>query len=701
MTNLGEQLRQVPFVRLTIALLAGIWWQSSFLQLPFHTLPLAFIFLSTYFLLLALPVAKKYNRQWMTGCCALLFLFFTGTTLIQQQTTASSLPMQELVTLYAEISDAPVENERSIKLLATVEAYADSNAVQHAVHEKIFLYVAPDSNFALPEAGTHIIVSTRLSPIPPPQNPAEFDYKNYLAGKQIFASAFIHSNECQIDHTRSTWSKIRYFPLKVQQKALRTFEQSTVSGDEYAVLAALTLGNKQLLNDDLRTAYSSAGVMHLLAVSGLHVGIIMAVLGFMFSFLGKKRNGKIFKNALIIFCLWFYAAIVGFSPSVTRATVMFTFVLLGQMSQRRISIYNSLAASAFFLCIINPLLLFDIGFQLSYGAVLSIVYFQPPLQRLWYIKNKFLNAIWGLATVSFAAQIGTLPITLLYFHQFPNYFLLANVSVITLTAFIVYTAVVFLAVSAVPYLSDIVSHILNAMLWLLNHIVRFVEALPYSLTQHIYLNHRQAFLLLLIILSIALYMANRRRPYLWAAAYLFVIMLGIGSWHHAAQKEQEIFAVYNVKNTSFIHLISGHRNMALLDRQRPSKDYAYNLNNYFTEKGVRMVEYMPLDTLPLKETFAGNTLIYKDFVVFRNQLIKILQDEKISRNTTSIETDYLVVTGKARMYPTNALHHYHPKQIILDASIPFYRAKQWTAAALVENIPLHNVREQGAFILER
>ena len=698
MNNLEEQLRRAPFVRLIAALSMGIFWQSSPLKIAFNAFPLAIALFIAYLIFLTPYFSKNRQRGWISGCAALLFIFFSGITLVQQQKTKSDLPLQQRLSFITEINDNPTQTGRFIKIQAIVKAYVDSNHVQYSTHEKIFLYIEPDTSFVMPEVGSLLAFQSTLSAIPPPQNPAEFDYKNYLAQRKIFASAFVQSSSCQVNTKISIWKKLQYFPLKMQQKALEIFEKSRISDDEYAVLAALTLGNKQLLNDELRTAYASAGVMHLLAVSGLHVGIIMMVLNFTFSFFGNRRKGAIIKKLLIIICLWIYAAVVGFSPSVTRATVMFSFVLIGQITSRRISIYNSLAASAFCLCVFNPLILFDIGFQLSYCAVLSIVYFQPKIYHLLYIRNKFLENIWSLATVSFAAQIGTMPISLYYFHQFPNYFLLTNITVISLTGFIVYAAAGYLVINVIPLLSDIVAFLLDVMLKILNGIVRFVEMLPHSVTVGIYLNAWQALLLTAMILSIAFYLSQKRRIYLWAAVYSLLAIIGLRNFHSVDVRQQEIFAVYQIKNTSFIHFINGNKNLALLDQERPSNYYNYNLGNYFTEKGIRMKEYLLLNDLPSKKEISGNIIMYRGFIIFRQQLIKVLQDERISRETPSIETDYLVVTGDAKMYPSSALKRYRARQIILDASVPFYRAKQWIAAAETENIPIHNVKEQGAWI---
>jgi len=479
---------------------------------------------------------------------------------------------------------------------------------------------------------------------------------------------------------------------------LRIFRNSPLGEKEYAVLVALTLGSRQWLDDDITASYAAAGALHILAVSGLHVGIIMVVLSFIFSFLGKRRGGVILKNLLVIVCLWLYAAVVGFSPSVTRAVVMFSFVLVGQTMSRTLSIYNSLAASAFFIAWFNPPVIFEAGFQLSYCAVLSIVYFQPKLDKLLYIRSKFLRKIWQLATVSAAAQLGTLPVSLFNFHLFPNYFLLTNICIITLAGFIVYGSVLFLTVHQVPVLSAIVGYALHAMLWLLNSIVQFIEALPYSTTQNIYINRVQMVLLGAIILFVAVYIAFPKRRWLWLSACCFIGMVGMHTGQTWQRREQKMMIAYKVKNASYIQFINGNRSVALRDTAHLHDDFSFNTGNFMIKQGVANACQTFETGIVQGDTIIDGIYCYHGFIAFDNEMYKILGDETIDKRLPAIATDYLIVSGTARMKPELALHRYAPKQVILDASVPYYRARQWEQATLAQKINVHNVREEGAFV---
>jgi competence protein ComEC len=449
----------------------------------------------------------------------------------------------------------------------------------------------------------------------------------------------------------------------------------------------------------LRQAYSASGATHILAVSGLHVGIIFAILSILFSFLERKPSGKLLKNALCILCLWGYAALVGFAPSVTRATVMFSFVLAGQMMRRHISIYNSLAASAFFICLFRPLDLFDAGFQLSYCAVTSIVYFQPVLYRLLYVRHKITDYFWQLLSVSVAAQIGTLPITLWSFHQFPNYFLLTNVFVIPLTGAIVYLSAALLATAWMPVVPDVLAQCLGKLLWLLNHGVRVIEQLPGAVTANIHISAPQLCVTIALVLLLMLYIEIKRRRILWISACLLAGFFALGAWQDVRWQQQRFIAVYNVKDASYIHFICGNRSVAFRDSASAGQTFDFNLKNFFITTGIAGT---PPETLaahrPLRDTTLLPLRTYRDFIIFDNKLVKILHGAQPAFSQTA-PVDYLIVTAATELRPEAALTLYQPKQIIIDASVPAFRARQWEeAAASAQSVALHNVKRQGAWI---
>jgi competence protein ComEC len=644
---------------------------------------------------LVIPYCQHFSRQWIGGLVGLLFLFSAGMTVVQQQPQESRLPLQHDVYLKAVVSEKATPGQRYLKIPAVVHACADSSGT-YAIREKTIFYLEPDSAQALPVPGDTLAAFVRLSELPPPQNPGEFDYRAYMRHRYVFTSGFIRRAHYVVLPAQT--KSLRHLPAQLRDNTQQIFADNGISGDEFAVLNALTLGDKKDLDQELKQAYSSSGATHILAVSGLHVGIISAILSLLFSFLERRQHGKLLKNALCILCLWGYAALVGFSPSVTRATVMFSFVLAGQMMRRRISIYNSLASSAFFICLVRPFDLFDAGFQLSYCAVLSIVYFQPAIYRLLYARNKTADYFWQLLSVSAAAQIGTLPITLASFHQFPNYFLLTNAFVIPLTGVIVYLGAALLATSWIPVASDLVAWCLDTSLWLLNYGVRFIDQLPHSVAANIYISKPQLCVMIALGVLFMLYIELRSRRLLWISAYLLTGFFALGAWHAIRQEQQQFIAVYNVKSASYIHFVHGTRSVAMRDSAAAGQSFDFNLKTFFIRTGIAEE---PAATLvahqPLSDTTVQHLHAYRNFVIFEDKLIKILHNEQSAFKQTA-PVDYLIVTAAAALRPAQALALYQPKQVVLDASVPAYRARHWEAAASEQAVPLHNVKQQGAWI---
>jgi competence protein ComEC len=686
----------MPYVRFTLAFFCGIVWQSHIYPLPFPAWILSTALFFVFVAVVGIPYFRRYySSQWMIGLIGLLFLFSAGITIVQCQQTKTRLPLQQYIYIEAVVTEDATDGGRYLKTPVVVCAYADSNGT-HAIREKTVLYLEADSTQIPPEAGDSLVARVRFSEFKPPQNPEEFDYRRYMNRRYVFTSGFVRRRQYEVVHTSA--KSIRYLPAQMRRRTQQLFADKNISGNEYAVLNALTLGDKRDIDVELKQSYTATGAMHILAVSGLHVGIISGILFFVLAFLEKRRGGRILKSLLCIAFLWFYAAIVGFSPSVTRATVMCSFVLAGQMMRHNISIYNSLAASAFFICLFYPFSLFEAGFQLSYCAVLSIVYFQPILYRLLYFRYKYVDYFWQLVTVSFAAQIGTLPITLADFHQFPNYFLLTNMFVIPLTGLIVYFSATLVSLSWLPVISDIAAWCLNKLVWLLNSGIRAIEKMPFSVTSDIYISHAQVFLLIAIALLFVLYIEVKNRKCLWLSACLAVAFFAFGTQHSVGQQQQQYIAVYNVKNASYIHFVNGVNSVAFRDSGSINHTFDFNLKPFFITAGIseKSITNIPLHA-HLNDTAMQHLHVYHHFIISGNKLIKIL-DGNLPPVQQTVPVDYLIVTAAAAQRPEQALTRYQPDKVILDASLPTFRVQQWEVAAHKRRIALHNVQQQGAWI---
>ncbi|GHN02801.1 hypothetical protein WSM22_42900 [Cytophagales bacterium WSM2-2] len=327
--------------------------------------------------------------------------------------------------------------------------------------------------------------------------------------------------------------------------------------DEQGIAMGLVLGVTDGIDNELQSAYAASGAMHVLAVSGMHIGIIYAIILFLFKPLDKFKGSKWIVAIVSLVCLWTFSFVTGNSPSVLRAVTMFSFIAFARPFGKRTNIYNTLAASVFVLLIYNPYLIMSVGFQLSYLAVLGIVYLQRPLYNLWDINNFIGDWVWQITCVSLAAQVATFALGLLFFHQFPTYFLISNLFVIPLSSLVLVVGIFLLAVNFISPLASLTGWILEWMIKALNWIVFKTEALPVSLINNIHISILQCWILMGILLSLILLFEFRSIRWLYLAFGLAVLFTFIQWTHFSKEVDQKQFIVYS---------IGGHQAFEFIDR---------------------------------------------------------------------------------------------------------------------------------------
>ncbi|MEG1572927.1 MAG: ComEC/Rec2 family competence protein, partial [Bacteroidales bacterium] len=345
---------------------------------------------------------------------------------------------------------------------------------------KAILYFQKDSTNAHLEYGQCVWVKLVLKKIT--NEPSiSFDYARFLARKQIYYQGYVQSQNTVFCSEYNGNFLIKN-ALILQSNLIHILTKVGLDGREFTLASALLLGQMGDMDEDLQQAYRSAGLIHILCVSGLHIGLFATVLLSILSFLQNKRWLLILKLSIVCACIWIYAFIVGLSPSVLRSTVMFSFVSLGQCFNRENDIYRSLLSSAFLLLLINPYTLFSIGFQLSYLAVIGIVCFQKLFLKIWHPKYKICKYLWELIGVSISAQLATTPLIIYYFHQFPNYFLLSNIVGSPLSSLLLPLgmSILFLAHIYLPIAMGM-AYLFIWTLRILNTSVLYIEKLPHAL----------------------------------------------------------------------------------------------------------------------------------------------------------------------------------------------------------------------------
>jgi competence protein ComEC len=448
-----------------------------------------------------------------------------------------------------------------------------------------------------------------------------------------------------------------------------------------------------------------------MALSGFNVVIIVLALGYVLDIFTRTASGKVGKTAIIILIIWSFAFVTGLSSSVTRATLMISLVMTGRLFNRNINTYNILFASAFFLLAISPALLTDVSFQLSFAAVTGILIYQPVAYRLLRFNNTLAARIWQMFTVTFAAQLSTLPFTLYYFHQFPVYFWLTNLYVIPWVSLIIILAGIYLLVSFLHPLALVTGNILELLLEGLYDAVKLTDRLPCALVENIYISIHQMILFFALTLFLGFFMLHRKNLFLMLTLSLFLIFQIISVTRNLNISHQQIFMVGNLKNRSAIGLISGRNGMMWINPNVSSGDNAlqYAFLNFWIERGVsdqlHVLSDIELarDGIPGTESccclypWLGQNLIME----CNGWRIACIQDDQFFKHPfpSRLNLDLVVVSGRVKINPQGIKEWFDAKWIILDSSVSTYRASRWKKSCDWFCVPCWIVAEQGAFLL--
>lgn len=679
-------LQRTPFLRLLIPVVTGIILYQ-YIKFPLWILWVLFVVSITLITtnLLLKKSFIQYKFRWLFGCGIFLFfttLFYFLSYKAEQKNQFEHIGKKGFYEV--ELVSMPMEKVRSYLYEVKILQFSDS-ALFTPSSGRAYLYFQKDSAVSTLLYGDRLLVEAEFNPPTTIRNPDGFDYANYLKHQGIGATTYVTSGSW-VKTKESPKTSVFLLANKCRNYLLDIYKKHGISGQEYAVLAALALGYTDEIDLDLWESYSTSGVMHVLSVSGLHVGIIYAVLAFLFSFLNKSLQLRIIKSAVILMLLWCYAFITGLSPSVFRSTLMFSFVALGTISNRKPQIYNTIFMSAFLMLLINPDWLFSVSFQLSYTAVLSIVYFQPKLSRLLQIKNKPIKWAWDLSAVSVAAQIGTTPLVLLYFQSFPNYFLLTNLIAIPATTFILYLAFTLLLFSFIPVLPSFIALLLKWILQGLNSFIIFTDRLPYA-TSVIGINHFQILLLFAIIILASYYFQKRNYFVLISVLCTFLIFLTIGIQAKYNTLQSQKLIVYESYRDTHINILNGNQN------------YTYTTNEDELHR-IASAFWTNNKILPPKR-IEEYTYFSDGFFIFNNKRILILQEDygQKHKTATPIEVDYLIIGNKLKPRINQLLDCVVPKMIICDNTITPWYTEQTRKICEERNISFHSVRKDGVYMV--
>lgn len=547
--------RQYPFARILLPFGAGIVLCDT-LHLPVWIFILLAAFAIGLYLLAhsfqKIPV-KQVPVYKGISIFMLFLVFGFFTTLFSKDHSATNY-FTQVKGDYTEIrvSSLPEIKRKSVRIEAEIVAKGNPGGMQTASGNAL-LYLEPRPDETI-NYGDHLLLASHIfKPVPPPLNPLEFDYRQYLHYDNIHLQGYVYNQAwLKLQKNSSIWLfRFSYF---LQQYLHGIYIKYLPDKQNRGIIEAIVFGYKNDLDRDIISAYSKTGIIHVLAVSGLHVGIIYFVLGLLTAGLNNTLRRKQVRVVIIIGFLFIYALLTGFAPSVCRAVLMFSFFIFSEGIRRDTNIYNVLCASATVLLVISPLWLFNVGFQLSYIAVFGIVYIQNYIKRWIPVTDWFLDKAWTLLAVSVSAQIVTFPLCLYYFHQYPNLFFISNLVVIPLIFMVLSLAGIMPFIQLIPWVNELnkpLAKLIDIYLYFINDLVLSIQNLPYAFFDNLYVNFNEMLLIYLLVFALLfwlIYKLPRMAVVSLMAAGLLVWSISLRKSHNSQTNAWVSFAIKNHPN---------------------------------------------------------------------------------------------------------------------------------------------------------
>ena len=604
-------------------------------------------FFSPYYITIVLILFLIFRKSRPSNPFPLLFIitlfFFLGQANVKLQKnegSGTSILAAKREERYL-ISLEEYEQKDSITAKAVGQLYYLVNEKWEDTGIKSLLYLGGQKVNSLSQ-NDFILAMTKFQPIINKNNPGEFNAINFWKTKGITHVCYLKDIDIfEVKRFQDNWIDSQLAQLR---NKLSQVLKNELNGSNLAIAQALILGDKSLLDQETRNSFGATGAMHVLAVSGLHIGIITQLLLYLFQFSSKlitRRNAVL----ITVLLLWIYALLTGFSPSVVRAVFMFSVLILSQETGGNYAPINVLFFTAFILILFNPYVIYDIGFQLSYLAMLGIYTLYKPIAA-WYItKNKILNYLWQGSAIGFAAQAMTVPLTLFYFHQFPNYFALTNLGIMGISTVAMGFGMGIFILHYIPFIGKVASFILATSLWLMLRFLQWVEHLPGSVE---YGFNVPLYLVPFLMLAIFLIIVTDRSSTKWKlSSSLFICLLCVISYNRYEQHKESHICFFN--NNQFAMAIKIKSQIVVIYDWKNTKktDQLTNLISNYTKYYPGNVTFFPLKKENITLQIGNNKLNvnkekYGKLITVNNKDYQLINTEDyFVNNTTTKNTIFM------------------------------------------------------------
>ncbi|WP_282016727.1 ComEC/Rec2 family competence protein [Salegentibacter mishustinae] len=674
------QFLNFTIIKLSIFLILGII-TGFYIDLPTNLL---FIFFASLFLIFCisfLRARRKIFDDIFFGICtwSLIFTLGIATAYLHQPKNQPqhyiNLQTAEADVIQIRVIEILKPNLYNQPYIAEVETiFLGKKSIP--AKGKVLLNISKDSIQQDVKSGMKLLVPGKLTNIAEPLNPYRFNYRKFMQKQKVEKQLQLRKTEIQIlPHTEK---RLLAHISNFREQLIQNLSEAKFSKDELAIMKALLLGQRQDISREIYDEYAAAGAIHILAVSGLHVGIILLILNWLFTPLNYLKNGPVLKTIILILLMWGFAMLAGLSPSVVRAVTMFSFIAIGMQMRRKTSVLNSLFISLFILVLVNPYFIFQVGFQLSYLAVFAIVTIQPKLFKLWQPKFKIVKYFWSLFTVSIAAQIGVLPLSLFYFHQFPGLFFLSNLVVLPVLGLILGLGILVILLALLNLLPDILAEIYGNLIGLMNKFIAWVAGKEDFVFSDIHFNIWQnlSAYLLVFFFILLLYQKNFRN----LVFFLCGIVIFQSSMLYSKIQHSTLENIVFHKPRKTMIGIDEPKNFTLYHNLEDKLQDEIRLKDYKTGRNINKIEEKIIPDI--LNTSMASILIIDSSAVYK--LNNFNPDVVLLRDSPKIHLERLIRVLK-------------PKIIVADGSNYHSYVSRWAKTAKKQKTRFHHTGKNGAF----
>jgi competence protein ComEC len=702
-----KAFRKTPFMRVLIPVTGGIIMASLTPVPGIITWILAGFLLFLLLLLIILPdrvsgPLRPFSgprNAWLAGIFQALFLCMGG--IMGREGDVALIPASML---QARICDEILEGEKTFKT-SLDRVYYLSGEKWTRLEGRVQVYFEKENRCADLEAGDCISGWGKLLSYEDPVNPFEFNYGDYQRSRGLCYHLFLDSASWipSPAYARRGW--------QMRSKGIRhilmdRIDRSIKGRDEKAILCSLLLGYRAELGQDVKQQFIRSGSMHILAVSGLHVGILYILPALLIGKIRSSVAGRLLATLVLLSLLWSYAMLTGLSPSVVRAVTMCSVHSIAKLTGRKAGIFHVLSLTAFIMVLSRPAIIFDAGFQLSFAAVAGIAGFQKPLYNMIPVKGWLARKAWQLMTVSLAAQLATAPLSLFYFHQFSHVFLVSNLIVIPLATLILYMGLAFILLSSLglyPF-----SGVLEWLASLLSWITHLMGRIPGAFSENISLVPAEVILYYLMIILCGLFFRFRRVVLLHAVMVVFVMLMMVSGIREYRIRSHEACYIFAIPQESAISFVQG-RNHAMYRGGRVSVDtlnMPYALLNFSVRQKLSTPVYLPGPIPGEQHILPGLAYISIDtadmqllFAIFKDRRMVILRKmSSFPSGTDGLETDILVLVDNVPCNLDSLIHVFRPGMVIVDGSSYSRFHEEAERACIRHGIPVHSTEKDGFYV---